>query len=196
MNHNQLDAFYSFCDERGLARPAELLLRNRQWTQILEHRITNLSIDRGMLLGALSEYMTKQEYTQTVRWFWSHSEGDLESAGVEMIFTNHNGTRLTVLDFLTPQERQVFNTWLDVITIYRGCTGKTKEGLPWTLDHGVAGGVAQKRAEESSTGVGLVLTGQCRKTEILCYIQTDLNEHEVLVSLSTVTKSREDSLNS
>ncbi len=194
MNQTQIDEFYAFCDERDLERPSQHLLVSRAWRWILAYRWTNLSIDRWMLFGALSKYMTQPEYVQTLRWLWSHSEGDLEPPGVEIIFTNHNGHQLTITDFLTTQESQVFNTWPDTITIYRGCTDETREGLSWTEHQAIAEAFAQMRAPESSSGTGLVLTGQCSKASLLCYILNDLGEYEVLVPYGSVTVTNEDTI--
>lgn len=194
MNQSQIDEFNSFCDQRGLERPAEQLLANRAWTWILAYRWTNLSIDRWMLFGALADYMTQDEYVRTLRWLWSHSEGDLEPPGVEIIFTKHNGKALTITDFLTPRESRVFQGWPDTITVYRGCTEETREGLSWTEDYATAQAFAQMRAPESQSGSGLILTGQCRKAGLLCYILNDLGEHEVLAPYHHVTVIKEETI--
>jgi hypothetical protein len=194
MNQKQIDEFYAFCDGRGIQRPSQRLLINRAWTWILAYRWTNLSINRWMLFGALSEYMTQAEYVQTLRWLWSHSEGDLEPPGVESIFRNHNGHPLTITNFLTPQESQVFNAWPETITIYRGCTDETREGLSWTEHYAVAEALAQMRAPESASGTGLVLTGECSKSNLLCYILNDLREYEALVPYGSVTVTSENTI--
>lgn len=194
MNQDQIDEFYAFCDERDIERPAVVLLVNRWWIWILGFRWTNLSIDRWMLFGRLSEYMTQDEYVQTLRWLWSHSEGALEAPGVEIIFTNHKGNPLTIADHLTPHEHQIFTAWPDTITVYRGCTQETRDGLSWTEYHATATAFAQMRAPESALGTGLVLTGQCSKANLLCYILNDLNEHEVLVRPSQVTVTNEETV--
>ncbi len=187
MNDNQIADFYAFCDERELARPEEILLRERRWTWVLAYRWTCLSIDRWAIFGELSQFMSREEYADTLRWLWSHSEGDLEPVGVDMIFTSHNGVALTASAFLTPQATQVYNSWPATITIYRGCTAGTRNGLSWTEHHSIATAFARMRAPESPTGAGLVLTAECNKSDILCYILNDLNEYEILIPPGHVT---------
>lgn len=58
MTANEISVFYAFCDDRGLAKPDEALLRHRLWTWILSYKFTNLSIDRWMIFGELSVYMS------------------------------------------------------------------------------------------------------------------------------------------
>lgn len=195
MNNNEINDFYAFCDERELSRPCEVLLRQRLWTWLLHYSFTNLSIDRWMIFGALSEYMSKEEYCQTLRWLWSHSEGDIESVGVEACFTTHNGVDLNISDFLTSEELHIYESWSQTITIYRGCTDETREGLSWTEHYEIARSFAEMRAHESPTETALVLTAEYDKANILCYILNGLNEYEVLVRPFQISPTDEEIIN-
>ncbi len=192
MTNDQVTSVNSWCERVGLPLPNPEWLRTRQWRRVLAPRWMNWSLDRWMLFGALSEFMIKDEYVDTLSFLWSHSEGDLTFAHVEVIFTRYNHLGLSARDFMSAAE---FDSWPETIEIYRGCNELTRDGVSWTRKMEVARNFARFRgARESPTHTGIVRTGECCKTDVLCYIQNEMGEYEVLVKPERVKILREEEI--
>ena len=179
-------------EELELPVPGTDLLESRNWLTILKPEWGNWSSFRWPMFGVLSAYMSKDEYCESLRFLWTHSEGDMNDAEFEVVFRSYGRLKLSPRDLMTDAEKAQFDKWPEHIHIYRGCNKHTKLGKSWTLREAVATHFARERgAKEADDGVSLLLFGSCSKHDILCYINNDMHEEEVLIDPSHVQISSE-----
>jgi hypothetical protein len=163
--------------DRGLAVPSFEDVVNQRWVAIIDQYS---AMERWEVFAILSDHMSDEEYGSAVRHVWTHSEGDFDESRFDAAFVNTSRPINRDL-FMTVAERQDLEQLPDPVTIYRGCQEETRGGVCWTTDLACAREFAQRAADESQDGKGLVLIGQCSKADTIAYFNAEgIHESEIL----------------
>src|SRR5262249_37328900 len=133
--------------------------------------------DYWKLLGAL---YTQSEGTYKNRGLWLTLFGREEYGfGHEMLALRHD-------HLMTASERKTLSKLPDRFTVYRGYTHGRRTGIAWTIDRAKAEWFANRFAC-LDTKPGVVITGECRKKDVIAYFDRRA-ESEIVIAFRDVRK--------
>ncbi len=133
--------------------------------------------ERPFRLEAFMEYMFKlehSEYWKTLIEIWIDSEAP--GINKEVWLSLFNSDRPYRKQMMTKNERERLADMDDVITIYRGCLPKYKDGISWTK--------SITKAKMFSTRFfqkGKVFTATCNKSDVIAY-KVSRSEQEIIIN--------------
>lgn len=161
----------------GLPAPSDADVLGRRWTTIIDQYEP---IDRWRAFGVLSDHLTAAEYGVGVRHIWTHSEGDFDESQFDTVFFPR-GQVIEHQLIMTEDERRCLDGMPDPIRVFRGCQEDTRDGVCWSVDPDCARKFAKRAAGECADGKGLVLVGECLKSDVIAFFDTEgLHESEIL----------------
>lgn len=175
--------------ELGIDPPPRDLVQNRDWEAVLSLYV---ALDSWNVFAVIAEHIGDHDYARLTRYQWTHSEGDFTEPQFDSIFINH-GRNIELADFvITPRERKQYDALPDPFVVYRGCQEETRSGVCWTIYEKVAKRFAARAANEAEDGIGIVISGKCRKQDVIGFFNVQgLHEAEILVKPDNVLDQKD-----
>jgi len=152
--HEQMNAILN---ERLRAKREylEKALKEKDWHIVLGLYERPYRIDA---VFEMSRFMTDEEYWDSVCWVWMDSENLWEVTDVlEELFwpSNHDLEKRHLL--MNKEELVLLKDLSEVVTVYRGCGEKNREGWSWSLDKEVAELFVRRSSQKDSQVVTAVV---------------------------------------
>lgn len=122
----------------------------------------------------IEDKLSNKDYWELLSDVWVNSENIWQNLATwkELLTDNRSGK----MHFMNAEERKKLRSLPDVVTVYRGCTNKNKNGLSYTLDKNRAIFFTKYRFAKD----GRVIKKEVPKTKIFAYLN-GRNEDEIII---------------